>query len=153
MTKVVYFNSNKTSQFVVPEGYTTLTSEVLSKATNLKSISLPSSFIEFDPEAFANCTSLESFEVNPSNPNFSAYDGILYDKFMTEIVYVPAAIKEIVVPSSVESIALGAFKDCKSLESLTVNYIGGSLQDHNNKFISYLFGSPKVSNMESCHSC
>lgn len=147
-SKIIYVNSNKTGTFNVPEGYESLSLSIMDKCTNLQSIVLPESFVDYEDDLFAKCAALENIVVNEYNEKFASKDGVLYNKDLTEIIYVPSAIKSFEVPESVENIQLGALKNCKAIESLTLHYLGGSLQNHNNHFISYLFGSPKVSNME-----
>ena len=70
---------------------------------------------------FSDCTMLESFTVEPGHPTFSAYDGILYNKDLTEIVAVPKAIKgDITISESVTSIGDFAFYNCSSLTNITL---------------------------------
>lgn len=94
--------------------------------------------------AFSDCSSLVEFEVEPGNQDFSAYNGILYDKKLKKIAAVPAGIEgcfcaapgikeilkyafagcenltSIIIPDTVKKIGAGAFYGCLSLESVTL---------------------------------
>ena len=66
----------------------------------------PATITSFDSRIFDACTMLESFSVEENHPTFSVYDGVLYNKDLTEIVAVPPAIKgEITIPENVTEIS------------------------------------------------
>ena len=70
---------------------------------------------------FSDCTMLESFTVEPGHPTFSAYDGILYNKDLTEIIAVPKAIKgDITIPEGVTEIGDSVFWGCSDLTSIAI---------------------------------
>ncbi|MGN1061024.1 MAG: leucine-rich repeat protein, partial [Candidatus Coproplasma sp.] len=76
---------------------------------------------EIKSDAFTDRTTLESITVNDGNTAYASYDGILYNKDKTQIIYVPKAIKgAITIPDSVTSIGIGAFNGCTALTSITI---------------------------------
>ena len=63
---------------------------------------IPANMINVNAQAFAYCSLLESFTVADGNSYYSAYDGVLYNKQMTEMICVPSALKgDITVPQGV----------------------------------------------------
>ena len=82
-----------------------------------------------DVYAFENCKKLESIKVNPDSESFAALDGILYDKNMSRIIYVPRAKKTATkLYSELRSIEDGTFKDRTELTKVvipdSVEYLG-----------------------------
>lgn len=92
--------------------------------------------------AFAGCASLAEVIVEEGNESYASDGGIVYNKNKTEFVFVPSAIKEVVVSDTitsigdifrytgieslnvgvgVEQIAAEAFKDCGNLATVTLN--------------------------------
>ncbi len=78
----------------------------------LVSIKLPASVTVFDESQLIGCTALESIAADEANTVFTTIDGVLYNKALTEIIYVPISIKgEVTVPQTVTAIGSGTFKD------------------------------------------
>lgn len=137
------------------------------ECAKLAEITIPASLVYIGANAFDKCQSLEKFTVSASNPEFSAFDGILYNKEQTEILTVPlgikgevtfpeslaeikedaffgcASLKSAVVPQSVKRIGLGVFGGCSSLESVTVPFVGESLSviPSYKTLFGYIFGT------------
>ena len=71
---------------------------------------------------------LESFSVDPENANYSAVDGVLYNREQTVLIKYPQQKKdaEFKVPDTVRYIDRHAFDDCKYLERIVLpNEIDG----------------------------
>ena len=68
------------------------------------------------------CQNLTNFEVAEGNQTYTAADGILYSKDMTELVSYPAAKpgEKYTVPSSVTAIAYGAFMSGSTLKTVEI---------------------------------
>ena len=68
------------------------------------------------------CPNLTNFEVADGNQTYTAADGILYSKDMTELVSYPAAKpgEKYTVPSSVTAIAYGAFMSGSTLKTVEI---------------------------------
>lgn len=129
--------------------------------TALTSYNVSSSVVKIDNTAFRGTKTLAEISVDSDNTAFSAYDGALYNKSGETLIYVPEAkttlnftetvsvisdgamydskVESLVVPNSVESIGFGAFENMSRLGSLTVPFIGGSVDD--NTYMLYIFGA------------
>ena len=71
-------------------------------------------------EGFYGCSKLEKISVEEGNPWLSVYDGVLYNKEMTEIIYVPQAIKgAVTLPNTLSDIG-NYFSSCRGLISITI---------------------------------
>lgn len=139
---------------VLPAGLTSIGAGAFS-GTAIKSIKLPAAVNQVATGAFANSEALESITVDSNNANYSAKDGVLYNKKQTVLVTYPVAksgaftipstvteiasnafqggaITELTVPKSVTKIGANAFDSCFSLTKITFN--GGAPSIGENAF-------------------
>lgn len=77
-------------------------------------------------KAFMGCTSLPSIVVDSNNANYSSSDGVLYNKAKEDLICYPAGKEDhsYTLPSTVQTIAEGAFAFGSHLQTITVE--GGS---------------------------
>lgn len=54
------------------------------------------------------------------NPNYTAVDGVLYNKEMTKLISVPIGMEEINIPETVKEIGEYAFSYCNALERIVI---------------------------------
>lgn len=129
--------------------------------TALTSFNFSNSVREFANTAFRGTKTLGEITVDSGNAYYKAYDGALYNKAGTTLIYVPEAkteiafastattisagamyqsrVTELTVPNSIEQIGRGAFENMNRLHSLTVPFIGGSADQ--NRYMLYVFGA------------
>ena len=111
--------------------------------SKLTEVFIPKNVSEIGSGAFALCDDLTKFEVASDNPYFTSYDGVLYRKDFSEIIYVPSQmtgtleihsgpteikpyqlsglhVSEIIVPETVTQIGELAFDQCSYLEKVTL---------------------------------
>ena len=96
----------------LPEGLTTIDNDVFAGCDSLESVHIPSTVTELSPRAFPTSSlnrpkpKMTSISVADNNPNYCAVDNVLYNKAMTEILFIPAnvAIEELVIPETVTKI-------------------------------------------------
>lgn len=86
--------------------------------TAITSVTLPKNLNTFDGTIF-NSQSIKEYNVHPENQYFTAVDGVLYTKDMTELVafpigrYAEGGENDFVIPETVEKIGNYAFLNCK----------------------------------------
>lgn len=80
---------------VIPEGVTAIgvgaMKSMYGDAATMRTLSLPATLAEIPDGAFNNLTALESITVAAENPNFAAWDGLLYTKDGKVLVACPQA--------------------------------------------------------------
>ena len=117
-----FYNCSSLTSIKIPEGVTSIGSGAFSNCSSLTSIEIPSSVTSIGGGAFSDCRSLTSINVEENNQNYCSEDGVLFNKDKTKLIKYP--IKklgtEYIIPSSVASIGDGAFSDCRSLTSITI---------------------------------
>ena len=88
---------------------------------SLTSITIPDGVTSIGSYAFDGCDSLKRFDVSDNNAAYCSLDGILYDKELKTILYVPEKIEgSVSIPDGVTSIGNYAFEGCISLTSITI---------------------------------
>ena len=88
---------------------------------NLVTLNLSKNFSTFSIYyKFADCPKLAAINANADCPDFTTVDGVLYNKNVTRIMFVPGAkTGTYTVPTTVNEIYDHAFKDAKKLTSIT----------------------------------
>ena len=92
--------------------------------TGITSVTIPQNLYGIDGTHF-NSQGLMEYKVHPDNPYYTAVDGVLYSKDMTELVAFPVGrysdggANDFVIPESVNKIGNSAFLNCKH-KSVTI---------------------------------
>ena len=94
-------------------------------------LEIPSSVTSVASFAFTGCANLTEFTTDPSNPNFTTVDGVLFNKDKSMLVTYPAGkVGEYIIPKTTTNIGAGAFSSCTKLTGITIpntiTNIGGS---------------------------
>ena len=88
---------------------------------SLKRVTIPSSVTSIHDSAFYICSGLKEISVAAENPIYSSYDGVLFNKDRTTLLYLPSSHStEYIVPDGVTSIGERAFRHC-SLKRVTIS--------------------------------
>ena len=108
-----------------------LKNSVFEDCSQLANIALPNSLTFIGYRTFANCTSLKHIRIPKSVTEWwqdsfanTGLETIELEEGLTVIggtAFIGTQIKEVVVPGSIKTIPSGAFADCASLESITLN--------------------------------
>ena len=118
-TTSIFINDVLVEHLVVPEGYSSIEFGQFCYYTKLKSVELPSSVTEIHTGAFANCTSLETINLD------------YVQRVDSEAFYGAKSLTSISL-NNVETIYGDAFEDCSNLTSV---YIGKNLKSLGDAFI------------------
>lgn len=88
----------------------------------LTSITIPDGVTNIGDYAFRVCFNLTGINVSAGNTAYCSENGVLYNKEKTEIICFPNKKPDtmFIIPSSVTSIAVGAFAECHSLTSIII---------------------------------
>ncbi len=98
--------------------------------TKLSSVTLPNAITAIGTSAFYGCSSVTSYTIGASSPNYSSAEGVLFNKTQTQLINYPAGNTRTTytIPDSVTSVGNYAFLKSDDLETLvipnTVNSLG-----------------------------
>ena len=103
----------------LPESLSELGANAFRGCDSLSSVEINAQLATIGEEAFADCPELETLEVISGNASFSSVDGALFDASQATLILVPPGKSgTYTVPSSVTSLASGAFDHCSQLVSI-----------------------------------
>ena len=160
-----FYGCANVTSIILPGTLKTIGTNAFYNCASLTSITIPDGVTTIGSNAFSGCNALSKVYVNDiskwyrisfandaANPMHYATEFYVKGEKITEVTFddqittIPSyalynikSIKKIVVPNTVTTIKLSAFKGCDGLESLTVPFVGGS--SNSNTYIGYLFGS------------
>ncbi len=141
-----FANCYDLSEVKLPESLTVLNKNVFRYCTRLKEITIPASVTDISSYSFGYCSSLSSIIVDAENENYTAVDGVLYNKEKSTLCIYPAGkndnsfsipegvisfveysltgnrnLKEIFIPASVTDIGAYFLYACHSLETINID--------------------------------
>ncbi|MCL1903418.1 MAG: leucine-rich repeat domain-containing protein [Oscillospiraceae bacterium] len=145
---VAFMDCKKLTEVTLPKNVTSIGYSAFASCDALAEVNLPKSLVSIDKNAFVNCKSLSDIKVDIDNENFSASNGVLFNKDKsvlyiyprgkTETTYkIPNTVKKIEtrafelsknltsidIPDNVTDICDYAFKDCERLRTVTIGSI------------------------------
>lgn len=93
--------------------------------TNVQVVNIPASIEYIDEYAFWAGKTVTTINVDKNNANYSSFDGMLFNKDMTELLDCPEGKKgDVKIPDSVTKIGsienLGAFEDCNEITNVEI---------------------------------
>ena len=106
----------------IPNSVTSIGQKAFYNCRGLKTIIIPASVKTIGMAAFSSCLNLTVIQVSAINPNYSAVDGVLYNKNKTILHQFPAGknIASFTIPNTVTEISGYAFEYCSGLTSVTI---------------------------------
>ena len=108
MNNGAFWNCSALTEFVIPEKVTTLSRHVI-EATAISDLYIPATITVIEGESIWNCSELEDIQVAADNPNYSSYDGCLYNKNQTQMLVCPAQKEAITVSPTVSKFSYSAY--------------------------------------------
>ena len=141
---VAFKDCRNLANVILMEGIKTISCEAFENCGSLTNITIPASVTKIELRAFNGCTSLVNITVDKNNTEYSDFDGILYNKEQTKMIYVPLnnpftddadsvteygklslgeneRHKVLDIPASVIKIHPEAFDGCESLRRINVH--------------------------------
>lgn len=120
LDSLVLLPAGKTGTYSIPEGITSIEGGALYNS-RLTQLNLPESCTALQTEWIQEPLYIETFTVAAGNAVYSAADGVLFNKDMTELVKFPAKKSTTYkIPNGVTSIAKSAFGYCYDLTEVTI---------------------------------
>ncbi|MCL2801470.1 MAG: leucine-rich repeat domain-containing protein [Treponema sp.] len=120
MTEIIHFPLAKAGSYTVPDGITTIGN--FNGRSELTSITIPASVSRINEYAFDFCRKLESINIDQNNRNYASVDGVLYNKAIQTLLWVPHGYRgSYTMPNTVTGISRGAINYRTGLSEVTIS--------------------------------
>ncbi len=106
------------TELTVPDGVNSIGGNAFMGCSQMLTLNLSASLEEIGYSAFMNCTAMETFNVDAGNAVYASVDGILYDKNITKLIYLPKARTVLRVEDGVKVIGRESCEQCFPLTSV-----------------------------------
>jgi hypothetical protein len=119
---------------IIPPNVNSIADQVFTSCESLMRLTIPRSVTSIGPECFSHCTSLTEFDVDPLNPAYSSFEGVLfkddlsysegvlYNRVRAVLMAYPGGkTGTYTIPNSVRLIDHVAFSGCEGLISLHIS--------------------------------
>ena len=104
----------------IPTSLICLGNRAFSGCQSLQQLEIPATTVEIGTDAFYGCSSLREINVKEDNPVYSSMSGIVYNKDLTEFLFVPQGIEgEVIIPEGITELPDNIFYRCSALRSIT----------------------------------
>ena len=144
----LFYKCRALESVTVPDNVKTIGKYAFWDCGKLAVVSVGRGVEEIDVSAFRGCGALSAIHVAAENGKYHSTDGILYNKPVNTILYVPAVLTgEITIPDGVMAIDSSAFAGQTGITSLklpkSLTTIGGSAFSGCDNLISVTFAETK----------
>ncbi|MGN1104128.1 MAG: leucine-rich repeat protein [Candidatus Coproplasma sp.] len=104
-----FVNCMALKEICLPENLQTVGMGAFTYCTSLSKVSIGSKVDNIDSYTFERCGELSELVISPENQSVTLIDGILFDKDKTNIIWISADVKKVVVPSTVSGYSVSGY--------------------------------------------
>lgn len=115
-----FYSCTSLKSITIPKNVKSIGCLAFGNCENCKCIKIGEGLKSLKKFAFLGCKNLKDITVEPENPNFSSYQGMLYNKDFSDLKICPASSeKEVTLHENTRSISSYAFQGCENLEKIS----------------------------------
>ncbi len=150
IAKEAFYNCTSLTSVTMPNSVTSIGYAAFRGCTSLTSVVIGDGVTSIGYEAFKNCSSLTSITLpfvgaslnGTSYMHFGYIFGASHSSYNDD--YVPTSLKEVIITGSA-NIGYEAFKNCSSLTSITLPFVGATKDGTSETHFGYIFGASSYS--------
>lgn len=114
------FEYTSTTPVIIPTSVTSIRAHAFN-ISKIQRIKIPHTVLSIDGNPFVHCAHLLEIDVDERNPNYTAVDGVLFNKDITSLISCPGLVdKDYSCPQTVTAIGKEAFCGCKRLRNVLI---------------------------------
>ncbi len=123
-------NCGNLTDITIGNGVTSMVDGAFDGCESLTKITIGNSVISIGQYCFRYCKNLSEIFVEHDNPKYTAIDGVLYDKNLTELIFCPKNKSgSINIPDSVKSIKYRELQNCENISEIFVGAKNSEYKD------------------------
>ena len=116
-----FYKCSSITDFKISTSLVNLGDYAFMYCNSVTTFTLPASLTNIGYRPFGYCVNHNYFVVDPANPSYSSPDGVLFNKDLTKLVYIPTGRSgTYLIPSNVQTIGNNAFYGCKLITTVTI---------------------------------
>ncbi len=115
-----FYGCTSLSSFTMPASVTTVGDGAFGNCTLLNSINIPAAVSTISATAFTGCSNLSSITVDGGNATYSSYDGCIYNKTQTTLLYCPEGKASIEISTQATSLGGASLSGCYGITEVTI---------------------------------
>lgn len=117
----LFRNCSSLSDITISENIVNISESAFENCKSLNHITLPKKLTSFQINSLNGCTALKSIAIDENNRDFTAINGILFNKDQTVLLKYPAGKTdtEYTIDPNITSIGADSFRDCQNITEIS----------------------------------
>ena len=113
-----FYGCEALKQINIPDSVTKISSYAFQDCTSLTDVYIGKGLTSLGSSVFSGCNKLVNLIISDENESLVIYDGLLYSKDKTKLLYCPTTVTQVSIPEEVTYISSNAFSGCTKLTSI-----------------------------------